>query len=79
MPNSEQKMFENLMGKCQENGSLAKNDKTERASGLGIKTREDTGKGESNDSPEIPDRDIWHPWFPFFGVVTSEQNWTIWI
>ena len=32
------------MGKSQENRSLAKNDKTERASGLGIKTREDTGE-----------------------------------
>ena len=31
-----------------------KNDKTERARGLGRKTRD--RKGESNDSPEIPDR-----------------------
>ena len=33
----------------------AEKDKTERATGLGRKTREDS-KVESNDSPEIPDR-----------------------
>ena len=33
-----------------------KNYKTERARGLGRKIREETGKGESKDSPEIPDR-----------------------
>ena len=35
---------------------MPKNDKTERARGLDRKTREEIGKEESNDSPEIPDR-----------------------
>ena len=33
-----------------------KNDKTERARGLGRKNKRGDRKGESNDSPEIPDR-----------------------
>ena len=33
-----------------------KNDKAKRARGLGRKTREKTGKEESNDSSEIPDK-----------------------
>ena len=36
-------------------GQQAENDKTERVTGLGRRTREDS-KVESNDSPEIPDR-----------------------
>ena len=35
---------------------LQKNDKTERVRGVGRKTREEIRKGESNESPEIPDR-----------------------
>ena len=43
--------------KSQENGPLAKtNGKTERARGLGRKNKRGDRKGESNDSPEIPDR-----------------------
>ena len=33
-----------------------KNDKTETARGLGRKNKSGDRKGESNDSPEIPDR-----------------------
>ncbi len=46
-----------------------KNDKTERARGLGRKMREDR-KGESHDSPEIPDRKITSgsPSFPFWYI-----------
>ena len=36
-------------------GQQAENDKTERVTGLGRRTRGDS-KVESNDSPEIPDR-----------------------
>ena len=35
-----------------------KNDKTERARGLGRKNKRGDRKGESNDSPEIPDRRV---------------------
>ena len=40
--------------KSQKNGQ--KKDKTERARGLGRKNKRGDRKGESNDSPEIPDR-----------------------
>ena len=33
------------------------NDKTERVRGLGTKMRQEIGKKESHDSPEIPDRE----------------------
>ena len=42
--------------KSQENGPFQKNYKTERAKGLGRKNKRGDRKGESNDSPEIPDR-----------------------
>ena len=35
-----------------------KNDKTERARGLGRKNKRGDRKGKSNDSPEIPDRGL---------------------
>ena len=35
-----------------------KNDKTERARGLGRRNKREDRKGESNDSPEIPDRRV---------------------
>ena len=41
--------------KCRRKGQQAENDKTERVTGLGRRTRGDS-KVESNDSPEIPDR-----------------------
>ena len=45
--------------KSQENGPLAeKNDNTERAKGLGRKNKRGDRKGESNDSPKIPDRRV---------------------
>ena len=44
-------MFERFLEDPQQ-----RNAKTERARKLGRKTSEEIGKGESNDSPEIPDR-----------------------
>ena len=37
-------------------GQQAENEKTERVTGRGRRTREEIAKVESNDSPEIPDR-----------------------
>ena len=55
---SEQKKFENLGGKNQQNRPLAEK-RQDFGRGLGRETRE---KQESNNSPEIPDRrDIRHP------------------
>ena len=61
-------MLENFPEKHLRNGQ--KNDQTERARGLGSKTREEIGKGNQKDSPEIPGRekDMRHPWPPCWGL-----------
>ena len=54
---------QNMEGKNQENRPLAeKNNKTERARGLGRKTRGENPNRteESNGSPEIPDRPLFY-------------------
>ena len=46
-----------IQGKrSRENGQKAEQDKTERATGLGIRTREEIEKWDHIDSPEIPNR-----------------------
>ena len=52
------------------------NDKTERARGLGRKNKRGDRKGESNDSPAIPDRRR-HKTYPAFKelLVKSEPTW----
>ena len=42
--------------KFRRKGQQAEEDKTERVTGLGRRTREEISKVESNDNPEIPDR-----------------------
>ena len=51
-----------------------KNDKTERAKGLGRKKKRGDRKGESNASPEIPDRRVTSdiPGLPLGGNQTNK-------
>ena len=62
--------------RSQEKGPKAEKDKTERATGLGTRTREITEKWDQTDSPEISDRgeDIRNPPASLRGVGNTTQQ-----